>query len=344
MITRSKPSCWRWFFHAGLMCFLASFVGCVHKEIVPASATGTPSYRELEIAYRVHGPALDRILSISDAREDSEFADMDDDVFGDRPTRGVDVSDEKSPVDKIENVIRTVAGEVESSAPRLLDTANISPVQTAVVEDDTRSPDLYEAARLVITYPHPEERLGYAQAKLTLYRHELPAPVPHPIREMLVSGARYVGLESLFDDWQPSQPTYHLEPARIEQAFAENDPENDGESGVVQASATKAVSLEEPLVIVMDVPRSRVDFLIVDLANSGFLDDQTRPMSNVHMDVRIDHGRVHKQWSRLPRLDDIIHGTFERGAQYDAERREYRRRLPRDIRRRQAGHSSQREF
>ena len=55
----------------------------------------------------------------------------------------------------------------------------------------------------------------------------------------------------------------------------------------------------------LDIPKLELDLLLVDLANSGFFDDQERLATTGQLDVTINRGRVAKRWTREARLDDL---------------------------------------
>jgi hypothetical protein len=65
----------------------------------------------------------------------------------------------------------------------------------------------------------------------------------------------------------------------------------------------------------LEVPRYQLDLLLVDLADSGFFDDQRRPSAGSRLSVRIEGGKLTKTWSPDPRLDDFVTRTYRDGRQ-----------------------------
>jgi hypothetical protein len=57
---------------------------------------------------------------------------------------------------------------------------------------------------------------------------------------------------------------------------------------------------------VLDFPRQQLDLMLVDLANSGFFEDQQRPEGGTQLSVTIDRGQTAKPWSTDARLDGIV--------------------------------------
>jgi hypothetical protein len=64
---------------------------------------------------------------------------------------------------------------------------------------------------------------------------------------------------------------------------------------------------------VLDLPREQLDLLLVDLARSGFFEDQTRPAGGAKLAVRLDAGREAKAWDPEPRLDDLAERVYSEG-------------------------------
>ncbi|MDA1016470.1 MAG: hypothetical protein O3A00_18690, partial [Planctomycetota bacterium] len=114
--------------------------GCVAKHVVPVSSTGTPSYKRLSIEYAVEGGTLSRILSVSEPPGEHDLVDG-----------GEAWHDPKSDV------------VPETGQPRA-DTDD---------RDRETSFNTVEHAKLLIEYPHPEERLGYALATLEFHQEPL---------------------------------------------------------------------------------------------------------------------------------------------------------------------------
>ena len=68
------------------------------------------------------------------------------------------------------------------------------------------------------------------------------------------------------------------------------------------------------------VPRHKIDFLLADLAKSGFYEQQHRPVGATWMSLKIDEGQVEKRWDLEPRLLELINETLSSQSAYDSER------------------------
>lgn len=281
--------------------------GCATKHVVPVSSTGTPSYKQLAVEYAVQGGTLNQILSVNASPDDDAFAEGGESWRGPTP-----------------DAVRVPATGKHLQSGLKQSSANI------VDFDRDESLSTVEQARLTIEYPHPEERLGYALATLEFHEEPLEFRERNVVQRVIDAAIEQTRFETLM--------------TRADQSSGQSSHgagEFDSSSVPAEKSATRNSSKPAPRRIVLDIPRSQIDFLIMDLANSGFLDDQTRPMHSIHLDLRIDHSRIRKPWSREPRLDDIIHMVVEHGAEFDPARNEYHRRLPEKRRRSYAGRSSQ---
>jgi hypothetical protein len=71
-------------------------------------------------------------------------------------------------------------------------------------------------------------------------------------------------------------------------------------------SATKVSESIDDEVWVLDFPRQQLDLMLVDLAHSGFFDDQNRHEGTAFLSIDIDRGSVSKVWSPEARLDDVV--------------------------------------
>ncbi len=64
---------------------------------------------------------------------------------------------------------------------------------------------------------------------------------------------------------------------------------------------------------VFDFSKQQLDLMLLDLARSGFFDDQRRPDGGVQLSVKIDRGETAKTWTAEPRLDDVIMRVYREG-------------------------------
>jgi hypothetical protein len=69
---------------------------------------------------------------------------------------------------------------------------------------------------------------------------------------------------------------------------------------------------------VLDFPRQQLDLMLVDLAHSGFFDDQKRHEGTAFLSINIDRGGVSKVWSPEARLDDVVLRVQREGRRTDA--------------------------
>jgi len=72
-------------------------------------------------------------------------------------------------------------------------------------------------------------------------------------------------------------------------------------------------ALPDDEIWVLDLPRQELDLLVSDLQKSGFFQAQTRAESGTNLDVQLDFGRVNKQWTAEPRLDQFISRVYLEG-------------------------------
>ncbi len=121
-------------------------------------------------------------------------------------------------------------------------------------------------AALKIEYPHPENKPEMVRATLRL-----------SVKPAVARAQSFVGRLRSNISWLPGgdQPS-------------EVSPSVDDE------------------VWVLDFPRQQLDLMLVDLAHSGFFDDQNRHEGTAFLSINIDRGSVSKVWSPEARLDDVI--------------------------------------
>ncbi len=79
-------------------------------------------------------------------------------------------------------------------------------------------------------------------------------------------------------------------------------------------AGSKANSRTAHQVRILDVPKSELDLLLVDLANVGFFDDAKGLGRAAKLTVAIDRGQTTKQWDHVPRLDDFVDRVYREGA------------------------------
>jgi len=65
------------------------------------------------------------------------------------------------------------------------------------------------------------------------------------------------------------------------------------------------------------IPRRELDLLLVDLAHSGFFENQVRTTGDAHLNVVIDEGEESKTWSAEPRLNELIDRVYREGRLVD---------------------------
>lgn len=144
-------------------------------------------------------------------------------------------------------------------------------------------PQRWKGARLSITYPHPEGASDTARATLRL------------------SGAdAQAAAQEKFAEAKPGWMEKLHEPADF---FSRQE----------QAPDTSIAALHSDEVWVLDFPRSELDLLLADLAQSGFFETQVRETPGTHLDVRIDSGRTTKAWTPEPRFDDFVNRVYAEG-------------------------------
>lgn len=134
----------------------------------------------------------------------------------------------------------------------------------------------WPVVRLEIAYPHPEAPAQFGRATVVFSD----TPPSADSGEEMPAGPLQSGLERL--------TAWRSKPA--------------AESTVTPAH----VAGPGDVVRYLDLPKLELDLLLVDLANSGFFDDQQRPAATAQLDVTINRGRVAKRWTREARLDDLL--------------------------------------
>jgi hypothetical protein len=63
----------------------------------------------------------------------------------------------------------------------------------------------------------------------------------------------------------------------------------------------------------LTVPRSQIELLISDLAQSGYFDQLPGETASAQLAVQIDRGKVDRSWKNDARLLDLAHQTLTRG-------------------------------
>ena len=133
-------------------------------------------------------------------------------------------------------------------------------------------------ADLRIEYPHPQNKPGMVRATLRLSR-----------KPAVAESQSFVGRLRSNISWLPGSE----QPSRV-------SPSVDDE------------------VWVLDFPRQQLDLMLVDLAHSGFFDDQNRHEGTAFLSINIDRGSVSKVWSPEARLDDVVLRVQREGRRTDA--------------------------
>jgi hypothetical protein len=64
---------------------------------------------------------------------------------------------------------------------------------------------------------------------------------------------------------------------------------------------------------VLDIPKQQLDLLLTDLQQGGFFQAQTRSPTGTKLDVQLNWGRVQKEWSSEPRLDNFMSRVYREG-------------------------------
>lgn len=72
-------------------------------------------------------------------------------------------------------------------------------------------------------------------------------------------------------------------------------------------------ALRDDEIWVLDLPKQELDLLIADLQKSGYFQAQTRADSGTNLEVQLDSGRVNKEWTAEPRLDQFISRVYVEG-------------------------------
>lgn len=159
---------------------------------------------------------------------------------------------------------------------------------------------LWGTATLRVEYPHPDARPGWARATLRLSPDERsiarasrateapsaerPTGLTGRVRNLLPWGAEEAGGEMV----APDPFIEHTPPTEPNQQTADE-------------------------IWVLDIRREQLDLLLVELARSGYFEDQTRPVGGAHVSVRIDSGMEEKLWDPDPRLDDLAERVYTQG-------------------------------
>jgi hypothetical protein len=63
----------------------------------------------------------------------------------------------------------------------------------------------------------------------------------------------------------------------------------------------------------LDLNRAELDLLLVDLVDTGYFSNQSRPGGGARLAVRLNHRGAAKPWSSEARLDDLIERALQNG-------------------------------
>ncbi len=73
-------------------------------------------------------------------------------------------------------------------------------------------------------------------------------------------------------------------------------------------------------VLVLELPKKKLDALLFDLAHDGFFGDANPEAGESRVDVTLDRGQVAKKWKREPSLDELVSLLRHRGKPSKAKR------------------------
>ncbi len=91
-------------------------------------------------------------------------------------------------------------------------------------------------------------------------------------------------------------------PAKIKQVLSQaDDPQEEAWLGGGTPPGEVTLYTRE-----LVVPRYKIDFLLADLANSGFYEQQHRPVGAALITLDVDGGQIKKRWDLEPRLREMI--------------------------------------
>ena len=189
----------------------------------------------------------------------------------------IKLSKSGSPQYERANIVYRLDGGLR---PLPLSDADIQPVSfedaVAARPHETPVASEWSTATLSVQFPHPDGIQDAARATLRL------SAVPAGESGFAISQAsRWLGRA------QSSLPSLHGDP--------EKQPQRDDE------------------IWVLDLPKQELDLLVADLQKSGYFQAQTRAESGTKLDVQLDYGRVTKEWSAEPRLDQFISRVYTEG-------------------------------
>lgn len=140
----------------------------------------------------------------------------------------------------------------------------------------------WAGASLSIQYPHPDGTPDTARATL-----RLTAEPPHDSPSAVAQARRWLG-------WgNPAEST------------ATADRASD--------KLTKKAPVRDDEIWVLDIPKQQLDLLLAELQGNGFFQAQTRAESGTRLDVQLNGGRLHKEWSAEPRLDHFMARVYKEG-------------------------------
>jgi len=149
-----------------------------------------------------------------------------------------------------------------------------------VIAASAETDAIRSTATLKIAYPHPEDKPQLARATLRVSE----MPKQGPTRSIVTR------LRSSIS-WLPGSQM-----------------------------PTKEIQTADDEVWVLDFPREQLDLMLVDLAQSGFFEDQSRHEGTVWLSIAIDRGSMSKTWSAEARLDDFVQRVQREGRRTNEHR------------------------
>ena len=144
------------------------------------------------------------------------------------------------------------------------------------------APPEWAGASLSIQYPHPDGTADTARATL-----RLTAEPPHDSPSAVAQARRWLGWGQV----------------------AESTGTTDGATGKL----AKQAPIRDDEIWVLDIPKQQLDLLLAELQGNGFFQAQTRAEAGTRLDVQLNAGRLHKEWSAEPRLDHFMARVYREG-------------------------------